>query len=147
MQSNITIRIKALFLLVVFSMNTMLGFACSIGVDLGYNTNHHKQETSSLNSGADHDCGGMEDEAADNTSPVNTHDCCKDGVLKFNLSDKSPSSTIKIDAPGHTAFSVAASYLLQSLAIEDVLLNHYYVRSDHPPISKDIRISTHSFRI
>lgn len=147
MQSKITIRIKALFLLVVFSMNTLLGFACSIGVDLGYNTNHHKQDASSVKNEADHDCGNMEDETTANTSPVNTHDCCKDEVLKFNLSDKSPASTIKIDAPIHTAFSIVAFYIIQSFTIEDVPSNHYYVRSDHPPISKDITISTHSFRI
>ncbi|HYF30224.1 MAG TPA: hypothetical protein VD993_03800 [Chitinophagaceae bacterium] len=147
MQSKITIRIKALFLLVVFSMNTLLGFACSIGVDLGYNTKHHKQDASSLKNEADHDCGGVEHETTANTSPVNTHDCCKDEVLKFNLSDKSPSPTIKINAPNHTTFSIVASYIIQSFTIEDVPSNHYYVRSDHPPIFRDIRISIHSFRI
>lgn len=128
-------------------MNTLLGFACSIGVDLGYNTNHHKQDASSLKNEAKHDCGGMEDETAPDTPPANTHDCCKGEVLKFNLSDKTPSAIIKIAAPNLTAFSVVASYIIQSFIIEDVPSNHYYVRSDHPPISKDIRISTRSLRI
>jgi hypothetical protein len=147
MHTKITIRLKALFLLVVFSMNTLLGFACSIGVDLGYNTNHHKREASSAKNEEDHDCDSLEDETAANTSPVNTHDCCKDEVLKFNLSDKSPSSTVKIDAPFHTALSIVALYITQSFTIEDVPSNHYYVRSDHPPISEDIKIFIHSFQI
>jgi len=147
MRSKITIRIKALCLLVVFSMNSLLGFACSIGVDLGYNTNHHKQDTNALKNEAAHDCGIMEDETTTNTSPVNTHDCCKDEVLKFNLSDKSPASTIKIDAPAHPAFNLVAFYIVQSFTIEDVPSNHYYVRSDHPPISRDIKILLQSFQI
>lgn len=35
------IQYKALFLLVTFSMNTVVGFACSMGVDMGFNSHHH----------------------------------------------------------------------------------------------------------
>ncbi|MEI6948589.1 hypothetical protein V9K67_15450 [Paraflavisolibacter sp. H34] len=34
-------RIRALVLLLVFSLNTLAGFACSVGMDLGYNSGHH----------------------------------------------------------------------------------------------------------
>ena len=35
------IRLSALFLLVIFSMNPVVGFACSLGVDMGFNSGHH----------------------------------------------------------------------------------------------------------
>lgn len=36
MKSTISIKIKAAFLLVVFALNTVVGFACSLGVDMGF---------------------------------------------------------------------------------------------------------------
>lgn len=35
-------RIRALILLMVFSLNTIVGFACSVGVNMGYNQKHHE---------------------------------------------------------------------------------------------------------
>ncbi|HEY5631199.1 MAG TPA: hypothetical protein VIR31_03660, partial [Nitrososphaeraceae archaeon] len=35
-------KIRALALLTVFSLNTVAGFACSVGVDMGYNAHHHE---------------------------------------------------------------------------------------------------------
>jgi hypothetical protein len=150
MRGQFTIQLKALFLLVVFSMNSLLGFACSIGLDLGYNRGHHAQAPvkASQKNEAQHDCeAGAAGSSENNTSPVNSHDCCKDGVLKLNLSDKTVSAAIKMDAPSQTALTIVTLYLLQPWSISDIVSNHYYVRSDHPPISKDIRISIQSFQI
>lgn len=44
MKYSRSIKIKALVLSAVFSLNTVVGFACSIGLDLGYNRSHHKKE-------------------------------------------------------------------------------------------------------
>lgn len=44
MKNSRSIKIKALALSAVFSLNTVVGFACSIGLDLGYNSSHHKKE-------------------------------------------------------------------------------------------------------
>ena len=43
MNRNLSIKLKALFLLVVFATNTAVGFACAIGVDMGFNSPHHKE--------------------------------------------------------------------------------------------------------
>ncbi|MEO6253967.1 MAG: hypothetical protein ABIO79_11700 [Ferruginibacter sp.] len=42
MNTSRTIKYKALFLLVSFSMNTVVGFACSLGIDMGFNSGHHE---------------------------------------------------------------------------------------------------------
>lgn len=44
MIKNFSIQIKAAFLLTVFTMNTVVGFACSIGLNMGFNSNHHPDE-------------------------------------------------------------------------------------------------------
>jgi len=42
MKPSRTIKYKALFLLVSFSLNSVIGFACSLGVDMGFNKGHHE---------------------------------------------------------------------------------------------------------
>ena len=156
MPGKTTIRLKAFFLLVVFSINTVLGFACSIGVDLGYNKLHHHTEKQRHShavehqhetEGHHHGHDSNDNEAMDHDSPAKAHDCCKDVVLKFNLSDKSVSSSVKIHAPAMVALNIVALYFISALHAEDILSNHYYVRSDHPPIARDIRIAIHSFQV
>lgn len=44
MKSSRTIKYKALFLLVSFSLNSVVGFACSLGLDMGFNSSHHSHE-------------------------------------------------------------------------------------------------------
>ena len=85
-------RIKALFLLVVFSLNTLVGFACSVGVDMGYNHNHHHDENlhhkHSDNDGTNHKRQHM----LSTVGVKDAHsmdDCCSSDVTKFALLDKS----------------------------------------------------------
>ena len=44
MNKNISIQAKAAFLITVFSLNTIIGFACAIGIDMGFNATHHHEE-------------------------------------------------------------------------------------------------------
>ena len=44
MKTSKTIKYKALFLLISFSLNSVVGFACSLGVDMGFNSSHHSHE-------------------------------------------------------------------------------------------------------
>ena len=44
MKRNISIQLKAALLLVVFGLNTLVGFACAIGIDMRFNTTHHHNE-------------------------------------------------------------------------------------------------------
>ncbi len=44
MIKKFSIQLKAAFLLIVFSLNTIVGFACAVGLDLGFNSSHHPDE-------------------------------------------------------------------------------------------------------
>jgi hypothetical protein len=45
MTTNRSIQFKAAFLLVVFSLNTLVGFACSVGLKMGSGNSHHGNQT------------------------------------------------------------------------------------------------------
>lgn len=44
MTKAFSVRLKAGFLLFIFSSNIVVGFACAIGMDMGFNTRHHHEE-------------------------------------------------------------------------------------------------------
>ena len=44
MKKNRSIQLKATFLLIVFSLNTIVGFACSLGLDMGYNSKQQGED-------------------------------------------------------------------------------------------------------
>ena len=54
MSKTISIQLKAAFLLIIFSMNMLVGFSCAVGVDMGFNTaHHHEGEATELHVHAD----------------------------------------------------------------------------------------------
>ena len=44
MNKRNSIQIKAAFLLTIFALNTIVGFACNMGVEMGFNSKHHSDE-------------------------------------------------------------------------------------------------------
>ena len=54
MKRKLSIQLKAAFLLLVFAFNTLIGFACAIGIDMGFNSsNHHDEEATEVHVHAD----------------------------------------------------------------------------------------------
>ena len=145
MKRKFSIQLKAAFLVIVFSLNMVIGFACAMGLDMGFNHKHHHegdetiiQKTSHHHDEADNDHHKSKD-GKDN--------CCNDQVMKFTQLDKSmPQSLDAVNPTFLTAFVSAycgidvfyTSYFDTSIK--------YFVRSYHPPIP-DIRIAIQSFQI
>ena len=106
MNTSRTIKCKALFLLVSFSMNTVVGFACSLGIDMGFNSGHHEDHdeeqpnhSDEVHSGvqeADHYSKHLLNHAhtvayVENGPVITTSEdehCCKDFVVGFQNLDK-----------------------------------------------------------
>jgi hypothetical protein len=105
MKSNRTIKIKALFLVATFSLNTVVGFACSLGLDMSFNTSHHSHEEgekhehgnghqhdghrghSQENSPGSHHHSDTDNNTASFSSP-GEENCCTDFVVGFQNTDK-----------------------------------------------------------
>ncbi|RYY47107.1 MAG: hypothetical protein EOO06_13110 [Chitinophagaceae bacterium] len=165
MKRNTSIKLKAAFLLMVFALNTVVGFACSVGVDMGFNSKHHeeneateavvhihkdgkkhvhhaKKERHSHNKTHKHDKGN------DHQKPKSeTGGCCNDKVLSFQHLDKSVPSPVSLVHPVFFTAFIATYYSFNIFPQTDVVRDiKPFVRSYHPPIP-DIRIAIQSFQV
>jgi hypothetical protein len=158
-------KLKATFLLVVFALNTVVGFACSVGVNMGFNTKHHdddeateavvhihkdgkqhihqeKKESHSHDKSHKHDEANKPDE-----SKSDQGNCCTNKVKQFQELDKSVPASQSIVHPIFFAAFVAVYYSISLLPHADIVKDiKPFVRSYHPPIP-DIRIAIQSFQI
>ena len=154
MKNNISIQLKAAFLLIVFALNTVVGFACAIGIDMGFNTHHHDEMDMTAvvhvhTDGAKH----IHHEQSDHHNQVNHHsgdekdNCCKDKVTKIAQLDKAVPQSYSAIHPVFLSSFLSAFYNLDTALPSAISKNiKPFVRSHHPPIP-NIRIAIQSFQI
>lgn len=136
----------------VFSMNTLAGFGCSIGMNMGYNNSHHQHDAEQVKTSTehhhDHHNKAPEQKENESNNKGDHEDCCGD-VTKLNLADKSIASNSTIQAP---VFLIAfvSQFLLAEINAPSLLDNttSYSLRRswslhDHT----DLRIVIQSFQI
>ena len=74
----------------VFSLNTLIGFACAIGIDMGFNSKHHHDEEAveaPIHVHADGVKHHHHKKVVANL-PQDKDDCCNDKVINFQNVDK-----------------------------------------------------------
>ena len=154
MKGNISIQLKAALLLVVFGLNTVVGFACAIGVDMGFNpTHHHDEEATEVHVHANGEKHEHHNKSVNHHHEENNNEqkekggCCNDKVIKVYQTDKAvPQSNTIISPVFFTAFVAAYYHIDISYPSQISGYTKYFVRSYHPPIP-DIRIAIQSFQI
>ncbi len=148
MNKAIPIQLKATLLLIIFSFNMVVGFACTVGVDMGFNSTHHqKEEATEVHVHADGKKHHHEKRDHKHTHGDKKDDCCNDKVLKISQTDKAIPQAVKILSPVFfTAF--VATYHNINIAYPSQVntSSKYFVRQHHPPIP-DIRVAIQSFQI
>jgi hypothetical protein len=147
-KKGMTIKLKAAFLLTAFALNTIVGFACAVGINMGFNSHHHEEATEAQESSGHHDKSHHHGEADHHKSKESKDNCCNDKVVKFEQVDKTvpPSSNIVINTELVTAF-IFSLYNSDGWYTSQYIPNtKYFVRNYHPPIP-DIRIAIRSFQI
>ncbi len=156
MKINKSIQVKAAFLLMVFALNTVVAFACALGLNLGFNQKHHHDENveqvSSKNS--HHHSQGTEKHDEHNAGVALHHEkgttgndgCCNDNAIKIQQVDKSLShgSNPVIKAPVFVAF-LSAFLGVEIKSSNLYILHKSIVPQYYPP--PDIRIAIQSFQI
>ena len=151
MQKDISIKLKATLLLIVFSMNTVVGFACAMGVDMGYNNSHHEAEATEV---AVHVHADGKKHHHDKKPVANHHDkkdaskkddCCTNEVMQFQQLDKSLAAKVGIDIPVFVAISTAY-FGINIFETVKLPAQKYTARYFHPP-PPDIRIAIQRFQI
>ena len=148
MNKTHSIQLKATFLLIIFSLNMIVGFACAAGADMGFNTaHHHEKTTAKIHVHADgkkhyHNKGKHK-----HTHNGEKNDCCNDRVVKISQADKAIPQNAKMLSPVFfNAFTVPFYNIDISYPSQTYISAKYFVRGNHPPIS-DIRIAIQSFQI
>lgn len=166
------IRAIAIFLLTVFSLNTVVGFACSVGVNLGFNaimpcadshaakkhsTKSHDHKANSKDHHAankhaskshDHASKSKDHHAVKKESCGKKKNCCKDKVKQFQQLDKQTSSNVSVKATIQFSQIIHTYTIFNISAPRNSVIKDVkpFVRSYHPPIT-DIRIQIQSFQI
>ena len=175
MNYKLSIKLKALFLLIVFGLNTAVGFACALGMDMGFNTSHHndKETPADIHVHADgkkhhHDQkskkvsvhehkDGNQHRHNNDTEPVksvpgdkssaakNSGNCCSNEVQEFQYLDKNVSVNTGINVPVFLAILNTYFDIDFSTALKNFPVN-YKARFFYPP-PPDIRIAIQRFQI
>ena len=148
MKRSKSIQINAALLLLVFLMNTVIGFACAVGVDMGFNKHHHDEEKAvSIHTHVNSKKHHHEDAEHKHKDNDKKDDCCNDKVLKICQIEKAVPEFSKILSPILNIAFVPVYYSINiSYPSQVTTSNKYYVRGHHPPI-RDIRIAIQSFQI
>ena len=149
MNRNKSIQFKAAFLLVVFSLNTVIGFACAVGMNMGFNSDHHEESAIEATENHHHDKSHHHDEADVSHQKTNNDkdNCCNDEVMKFQQVDKNIATSFSLISPVFFTSFLASFYNIDILSSNNRISEiKYFVRSYHPPIP-DIRIAIQSFQI
>lgn len=156
MFKNRLIHIKAAFLLTVFSFNMLVGFACGIGIDMGFNTAdshaHNEPKIHVHADGTEHEHKAPYNHSKHHHEKKKSHNekedgCCSDGVTKIAQADKAITYTKSVSNPGSFTVIIAAFCNFDIFYPSQVTESKkYFVRGHHPPI-QDIRIAIQSFQI
>ncbi|MEO8772261.1 MAG: hypothetical protein ABI402_19335 [Ferruginibacter sp.] len=149
MKKNISIKLKAAFLLIVFTMNTIIGFACAMGFNMGFNSSHHHDEEATEISHHEHNNSKIHDHHNEVAKHSNNKkdDCCNDKVIQIQALDKMMAQNAKYIFGCHGFATIKSMY--NSIAIFKPLSavpQKYIIPSFHPP-PPDIRVFIQSFQI
>jgi hypothetical protein len=152
MKPNRAIQLKAVFLLVVFSLNTIVGFACAVGLNMGFNKKHHHyDETVSRSTVSHHHEKGTAhhhhrgDQAKSKTTE--DHNCCTDNAAQLSGSDKLLAQTINSGI--ETPVALVALHFLYSSNLSSFTQHTKKIQVVRPYVlnSRGIRVSIQSFQI
>jgi len=158
MNKNISIQLKAALLMMVFGLNTVVGFACAVGINFKSGSHHAEEQKSKVHIHADGSKHVHENDAAipgktsKDESDKDHHEktdeeCCTEKISKFDQLDKVPSSKITFSEPA-LFLSITSRFTNINVFYTSYIDTgiKYFVRSYHPPIP-NIRVAIQSFQI
>ncbi len=132
-------------------MNTVMGFACAMGLDMGFNSKHHDDEVmeTPIHVHADGNKHEHHNEAnkhiQDEKKSTEKGGCCNDKVVYFQTGDKNLTAKTIIDAPSFVA--IVSDFLgIDLYNISKAYPQKNIVRFFYPP-PPDILVSIQKFQV
>lgn len=140
-----SIQLKAAFLLIGFSMNTIIGFACAMNME--FNSHHHEKSVSQRFSHCHSPLEHNDVAVKDHHPSKDQHNCCHDKVAQISKLNKAIPQSFSTSVNFIFISKFASSFyninLHASLRNTDI---RYFVRSPYWVVP-DIRIAIQSFQI
>ena len=151
MNSNRSIRLKAVSLLIVFSLNTVVGFACAMGVNMGFNTTHHHDEEATeasfhVDGTKHHHHSEANKNHHDSKEDSEKGGCCNDKVIKFQNLDKSLNQNANVAFNAPVFVIILSSFFGIDIFKPAQLITEKHFAFFHPP-PPDILIVIQRFQI
>lgn len=152
MKLKISIQFKAVLLLIVFSLNTIIGFACAIGVDMSLSSKPHEEEQQIKTSVHAHADGHKHDHH--NKAKKHSHgekksnekdDCCNDKVVKIQTAEKNIVAKTMLVAPVFVAM-ISSYFAINLLDIIKAFPPKDIKRFFYPP-PPDILVFIQKFQV
>ena len=135
-------------------MNTVIGFACAIGVDMGFNSKHHHDDDEEVTETSVH-VDGKEHQHHDKETKHN-HDskensekggCCNDGIIKFQNLEKNLNQNNTQVIYAHVFATILSNFWsINIFNCAKALPQQYKASVFHPPPT-DILIAIQRFQI
>ncbi len=133
-------------------MNTVVGLACSVGIDMSFNSKHHNEEQTIKTSihvhanGHKHEHNNVANKHKhEEKKPTEKDGCCNDKVVKFQNVEKNITSKTFINVPAFVA--ILSTFLgVQLHNITKVFPHKNIVRFFYPP-PPDILIAIQKFQV
>ena len=153
MKKNTPIRIKAAFLMIVFALNTVVGFACALGVDMGFNSKHHHDEEATeagIHVHADgtkhHHHDKANDHHHESKDDAEKGGCCNDKVINFQNLDKNLNQSANVAINALAFIAILSSFSGIDIFKPAQITPQRHFAFFHPP-PPDILIVIHRFQI
>ena len=143
-----SIQLKAVFLLIIFGLNIVIGFACSVGFDMGFNAHHHNDETTTeVHTHAKGEKQHQEKAGHKHSHKDGNDNCCNDKVLKISQTEKAIPPTAKLLNPVFVTAFITTYYVSNTLHHSQLKVSKKYFESGYDPPGSQIRIFIRSFQI
>jgi hypothetical protein len=146
MRCVFSIQLKAALLCIVFASNTILGFACALGVNMALVQHIIHPEKAHVCHAHVH-AASNKDHHYNEKEPEDKDCCCNSQVVSFEHLDKIIAASASVDITFHLFESPTSLFLNSALQSGTYSTSvNYTFRNSNLPI-EDIRVSIRSFQI
>ena len=136
-------------------MNTIIGFACAMGVDMGFNSKHHNEddEVTEAMVHVHANTEIHEHEQEESKEHHHSHEgsekggCCNDSVIKFQSLDKSLGSNANASINHPVFVTIITNFYSTDIFNSTKVPAQKHLRPFFHPPPPDIRILIQSFQI
>ena len=143
------LQLKAIFLILIFGANTLIGFCCSMGMNMSFSpfSNQHFNSVKNIHHKTISKDSKKHKVFSNKKNALNEGNCCNGRVVKLAQTDKSLAVCPVIVNPVFFTSYLSSYFNCNSLLLIQInTTDSYFLKNYHPPIT-DIRIAIRSFQI